>query len=91
MVLVNDFRSGVSPVNISDLILIPWMFRPGTFRPVGCFVPGHFIRHILNLNPNATSNTFLNNSEPTKYRLIPFKPLLDKCVRHQIVECERSA
>ena len=39
---------------------------------------------ILNQIPNATSNTFLNNSKSTKCRLIPFKPWLDKCVRHSI-------
>ena len=46
---------------------------------------------ILNQILNATINTFLNNSKPTKYRLIPFKPWLDKCVRHSIFVFERSA
>ena len=41
--------------------------------------------------PNATNNTFLINSKPTKYRPILFKPLLDKCLRHSIVEFERPA
>ena len=39
-------------------------------------------QYILNQIPNATSNTFLNNSQPTERRPIPFKPWLDKCVRH---------
>ena len=43
------------------------------------------------LNQIPTSNTSLNNSKPTKCRLIPFKPWLDKCVRHSIFEFERFA
>ena len=46
---------------------------------------------ILNQIPNATSNTFLNNSKPTECRLILFKPWLDECVRHSIFKFERSA
>ena len=46
--------------------------------------------NILNQISNATSNSFLNNSK-TKCGLIPFKPWLDKCVRHSIFEFERSA
>ena len=46
--------------------------------------------YILNQLPNATRNIFLNNSKPTECRLIPFKPWLDKWVRHSIVEFERS-
>ena len=46
--------------------------------------------YILNQIPNATSNTFLNNSKPTECRLTPFKPWLDKSVRHSIFEFERS-
>ena len=47
--------------------------------------------YILNQIPNATSNTFLNNSKPTECRLISFKPWLDKCVLHSIVVFERAA
>ena len=47
--------------------------------------------YILNLISNATSNTFLNISKPTKCRLIPFKLWLDKCVGHSIFVFERSA
>ena len=58
--------------------------------------PGHTTKrlpcpYILNQIPNATRNTFLNNSKPTECRLMPFKPWLDKCVRHSIFEFERSA
>ena len=42
--------------------------------------------YILNQIPNATSNTFLDNSKPTECRLIPVKPWLDKCIRHSIFE-----
>ena len=42
-------------------------------------------------NPNATSNTLLNNSKPTECRLIPLKPWLDKCVCYSIFGIERSA
>ena len=44
---------------------------------------------ILNQIPNATSNTFLNNSKSAECRLIPFKQWL--CVRHLNVKFERSA
>ena len=47
--------------------------------------------YILNQIPNATSNTYLNNSKATKCRLIPFKLCLNKCLRRSIFEFERSA
>ena len=47
--------------------------------------------YILNQIPYATGNTFLNNSKPTECRLLPFKPWLDKCLRHSVIEFERSA
>ena len=36
--------------------------------------------YILNQNPNATSNNFLNNSKLTGCRKNTFKPWLDKCI-----------
>ena len=44
---------------------------------------------ILNQIPNATNNTFLINSKPTKCRPILLKTLLDKCLRHSVVDFER--
>ena len=47
--------------------------------------------HLLNQIPNASSNTFLNNSKLSECRLILFKPWVDKCIRHSVFEFERSA
>ena len=49
------------------------------------------VRNRLNQIPNATINTFLNNSKPAHCRVIAFNPWLDKYVRHLIFEFERSA
>ena len=38
----------------------------------------HITDYKFNQIPNATSNTFLNNSKPAECRLIPFKPWLDE-------------
>ena len=64
-----------------------------TFLLMNVFIAlkGSHFWFLFNQIPYAASNTSLNNPKPTECRPMPFKPWLDKYVRHSVFEFERSA